>query len=622
MSWFHPHSVARRAATARLLMFGVAFVMLGKFFHTQLLTGGEYALQSEQNRIRRVPIAAPRGLIVDRHGEILAENVPGYSVALLATSADSLEATLDRLEGLVTLTPEARAAIRRTWVRNPLDPVVLDRDVGFETVSALEERRVAFPGLVIQSEPKRRYPLNEVAAHVLGYVSEITEDELAGGEVAGARPGALVGRDGVERVYDARLRGRDGQRFIEVDALGRTVRDHGVAPMLDPEPGDTLHTTIDAALQRYVARVFPAGMRGAVVVLDPRNGEVLSLYSSPSYDPNVFIGGVDPQAWRRLSSDPDHPLFNRAVQARYPPASPWKLLVAAMAMRRGLVTLDTHMQIPCRGGFQFGDRYWRCWKVEGHGDLNLEQAIAHSCDVYFYQLGLQLGLTNLLDDGTVLGAADRTGIDLPDERASFYPTSTAYYDRRYGPRGWTRGVSLNLAIGQGENTQTPINVAHFYAMLGNPTGQAPAPHLVVGEGRTGAASRRLDLRPDQLAGLRQALVSVVEGGTAIRSRIQDLHIGGKTGTAQNAQGPDHGWFVAFAPADAPEVVVAAIVEFGRHGSTVAPMVTSIIARHLLGPDSLRDRSDVRLVVPLDSVPASVPIVPTLPTQADSGPRTR
>jgi penicillin-binding protein 2 len=620
MTWFHAHSVARRAETAKVVVMTVAVILGVKFFHTQVITGGQYALQSEQNRVRRVPVPAPRGLIVDRHGEVLAENVPGYSVALLASSEDSLRSLLVRLDPLLSLSPDQEDLILRSWRRSPQDPVVVRRDAPFSTVSAMEERRVAIPGLVIQSEPKRLYPGGVFAAHVLGYVSQITEQELSDGAVTDARFGALVGRDGLERVYDARLRGRDGQRFVEVDALGRTVRDHGVAPALAPQPGDTLYTTIDAGLQRYVSEVFPAGMRGAVVVLDPRSGDILALYSAPSYDPNVFIGAVDPREWQRLSADPDHPLFNRAIQAAYPPGSPWKLLVAAIAMRRGLVNLDTRMEVPCRGGFQFGDRFWRCWRTEGHGHLNLAEAIAHSCNVYFYQLALQLGLTSFLEDAALLGAGERTGIDLPHEAASFFPRSTQYYNERFGPRGWTRGVSMNLAIGQGENTQTPINVAHFYAMLSSPTGQAMAPHLVRGEGRGGAAERRLQLSSDQLVGLRQALLAVVEGGTAARSRIRELHIGGKTGTAQNAQGDDHGWFVAFAPVEAPEIVVAAVVEFGLHGSTIAPMVTSIIARHLLGPGRPGE-SDGRLVVPLDSVPTSVPIVPVAP-RADNGPGTR
>lgn len=617
MSWFHPHEVARRAAVVRAIVVVIVGVLVIAFFRVQILSSGRYTLQSEQNRLRALPIPAPRGLLLDRHGAILAENVPGYSVALIAQSRDSLAALLDRLTPLLGLDSAARADVLRRYRRMPFEPVVIKRDVPFATVSALEERRVVVPGLVIQAEPKRRYPAGEIAAHVVGYVSEITEEELVGGEVAGARLGTLVGRDGLERQYDDRLRGRDGVRFVEVDALGRTVQDRGVAPSLPPEQGETIRTTLDLDLQRYVAEQFPADQRGAVVVLDPRSGEILALYSAPSYDPNEFIGGVDPRIWRTLSRDPRHPLINRAIQATYPPASPWKLLVAAIALRRGIVTMDSRMPIPCRGGMQYYNRYFRCWNVDGHGSVTLAEAIRYSCDVYFYQLGLQVGLTNLLQDATGLGMNAALGVDLPNERASFFPASTEYYNRRYGPRGWTQAVTLNLAIGQGENVQTPLNVAHFYAMLANANGQAPVPHLVRPQ-RTSQVA--LDLPPTAIEGLHEALVSVVERGTATRSRIADLRIAGKTGTAQNAHGPDHGWFVAFAPAEAPRVVVAAIVEFALHGSRVAPLVTRIIARHLLGPGA--GPGDYELVVPLDSAPQSVPILPDTLSAGDAGPGAR
>jgi penicillin-binding protein 2 len=398
--------------------------------------------------------------------------------------------------------------------------------------------------------------------------------------------------------------------------MGRTVRDQGVAPPLEPEPGETIRTSLDVNLQRFVVQVFPEGRRGAVVVLDPRTGELLALYSSPSYDPNAFIGGIEPGLWERLSQDPDHPMFNRAIQATYPPASPWKLLVAATALRRGIVTLYSRMPTPCRGGMQYYTRYFRCWKLDGHGDLNLADAIKYSCDVYFYQLGITLGVDAMLQDAGQLGMREPLGVDLPNERSSFMPPSTEYYNRRYGPRGWTSAVALNLAIGQGENSQTPINLAYFYAQLAHPTGRSPKPHFVESQG----APRVLDLPAASLAGLRQALVSVIEGGTATASRIADLHIAGKTGTAQNAHGADHGWFVAFAPAESPLVVVAAVIEFAEHGSAVAPMVTRIIARHLRGEAG--DLRDVRLVVPADSAPDAVPILPEERAGGGSGPGNR
>jgi penicillin-binding protein 2 len=507
-------------------------------------------------------------------------------------------------------------AIVRRYRRSPYDPVPVLRNAPFETVSALEERRVLVPGLVIQTEPKRRYPFDLATAHVIGYVSEISEQELASGDFPQARSGTLVGRDGLERTYDARLRGKDGVRFVEVDAMGRTVRDQGVAPPLEPQPGENLQTTLDIELQRFVMEVFPAGRRGAVVVLDPRTGGILAMYSAPSYDPNEFIGGIAPELWERLSQADDHPLINRAIQAAYPPASPWKLLVAATALKRGVVGFSSRMPSPCRGGIQYYTRFFRCWKVEGHGDVTLAQAIQYSCDVYFYQLGLMLGLDAMLQDAGELGMHDALGVDLPNERASFFPASTEYFNRRYGPRGWTNAVTLNLAIGQGENVQTPINMAYFYALLASPTGRPPVPHFV----QSDAAPRVLELPAASLAGLRAALVSVVEGGTATASRIADLHIGGKTGTAQNAHGPDHAWFVAFAPAEAPQVVVAAIVEFAEHGSAIAPMVTRIIARHLQGAPP--DPADARLVVPEDSAPGAVPILPRDPTRGPTEPGNR
>lgn len=607
MNWFHPHQLARRVRVAQGLLWLVGAVLLVAFLRVQVLSSSRYRVRSELNRMRSVPVPAPRGLITDRNGVVLAENEPGYWVGLLAPSADSLRATLKRVAPLLRLSPRDIEDAERAFRRTPYRPALLRRDASFDLVSALEERRVIMPGLVIQAEPRRRYPFGAIAAHVVGYVAEITEQELAAGTISGARPGLLVGRDGLEREYDDRLRGKDGKRFVEVDALGRSVREAEVGQSLAPEQGEAIRTTIDIDLQRYVAENFPAGMRGAVMAMDPESGAILAMYSSPAYDPNTFIGGVDPELWSQLSQAADFPLLNRAIQARYPPASPWKLVVAAMAMNRGLVDLSSHMPIPCRGGLQYYNRYFRCWKLEGHGDLTLAEAIQYSCDVYFYQLGLKFQLNSLLGDAGRLGFRDRSGIDLPNEIRPLFPASTEYYNQRYGPRGWTNAVTLNLAIGQGENAQTLANMVAFYAMLANPDGRAPQPHLVA---TRGAPSRSLELPPTALAGLREALVEVVQHGTAAGARVAELRIGGKTGTAQNPHGPSHGWFIAFAPADRPRVVVGAVVEFAEHGSAVAPLVNRIIARHLLGPTLPQlTAADYQIVLPDDSAPGPVPILP-------------
>jgi penicillin-binding protein 2 len=393
--------------------------------------------------------------------------------------------------------------------------------------------------------------------------------------------------------------------------MGRTVRTADVAAALEPQQGDTLHTTLDITLQEFVARSFPAGARGAVVAMRPRTGDILALYSAPSFDPNAFIGGVEPEIWADLSRSEASPLLNRAIQARYPPASPWKLVVAAIAASRGLVDLNTRMPIPCRGGLQYGNRYFRCWRPEGHGDVTLSEAIQYSCDVYFYQLGMQLDVRNMLADVGRLGFRDPTGVDLPGEIAPLFPASTEYYNRRYGPRGWTRAVALNLAIGQGENAQTPLKMVTFYAGLASDGGRVVVPHLVA-PGPTDEMSLGLDQR--HLAGLRQALLSVVQGGTAAAARVANLRIAGKTGTAQNSHGPDHGWFIAFAPEDDPQIVVGAVVEFAEHGTAVAPLVNRVIAYHLLGPASIPALAGgYDLVLPGDSAPEPVPILPDTAT---------
>ena len=611
MNWFHPYVMARRARSARLLVGGlVAFLVLA-FFRVQVLASSRYRLRSEENRLRPVTIPAPRGLILDRHGVVLAENVPGYSVSLIASSPESLSAVLRRIAPLVPLSTVEIAQLEQSYSRVPHQPVVIRRDASLELVSALEERRVVMPGLVVQAEPKRRYPFGSTAAHAVGYVAEITEEELAADTIRGSRPGALVGRDGLERTYDRRLRGRDGIRYVEVDALGRTVRTAEVAATLEPQQGDTLRTSLDIGLQEFVARSFPAEARGALVAMHPGTGEVLALYSAPSFDPNAFIGGYEPETWAALARSEASPLLNRAIQARYPPASPWKLVVAAAAAARGIVDLDTRMPIPCRGGLQYGNRYFRCWRPDGHGDVTLAEAIQYSCDVYFYQLGMQLELRNMLADVGRLGLGDPTGVDLPGELRSQFPASTEYYNRRYGPRGWSRAVTLNLAIGQGENAQTPLNMVAFYAGLANPRGQVPRPHFV----SAGAAEgRSLGLDDQQLDGLRQALVSVVQGGTAVAARVANLRIAGKTGTAQNPHGPDHGWFIGFAPAEDPQIVVGAVVEFAEHGTAVAPLVSRVIAFHLLGPASVATLAGgYELVLPGDSAPEPVPILPDTST---------
>ncbi len=596
--------MARRQAVARAVLWVALSALVVAFFRAQILEHGKYQLQSETNRLRPIPLPAPRGIITDRNGKIIAENVPGYTVSLLPGNESVIRAALTRIAPILKLDSATTKKVLARYRRAPYLPALVLSDAKFPVVSELEEHRLVIPGLLIQPEPKRYYPDSAIAAHLAGAIGEVTEAERAQQRFAGVRLGGLVGKDGLERAYDDSLRGADGLRFVEVSALGHVVREAGAAPILAPVPGSPIHTTIDLELQRYVARIFPAGRRGAVVAMNPNTGEILALYSAPGFDPNAFVGGVDPEYWRHLNENEAHPLFDRAIQARYPPGSTWKLAIAAMALKRGLVTLNSRMPIACRGGLQYGNRFFRCWMANGHGALTLTEAITQSCDVYFYQLGLKLGLTSLLEDANAWGFRSPTGVDLPGEMRPDFPTGPEYYDRLYGARRWTAAVTLNLAIGQGENAQTLVNMVRFYQMLATDGRERP-PYLV----HPPASDLSLGLTPGQLAGLRQAMISVVERGTArgAAGRFGTITIAGKTGTAQNPHGPPHGWFIGFAPADKPEIVVGAIVEFAREGPYVAPLVARVIARYL-GADST-EAPDIRLTLPTDTAPHPMQLLP-------------
>ncbi len=582
MNGFDSYRVRERADVAQLVLVA-AFVLLGgAFFRTQVIQHEKFQLRAETNRLRPISLTAPRGTIFDRDGQVIAENVPGYSVKVLAPSVDSLHAVLARIGRFVPLdTAEVEEVVRRFRLAR-YQPAVVFGDADFETIARLEEHRAALPGLVIQSEPKRLYPAGKAVAHLVGYVSEVTENDLTAQRYPGADLGTIVGKAGLEREYDDTLRGIEGVRYMEVNARGRLVREDAGGASLQPTPGRPILTTIDLDLQRYIDSIWPAGVRGAMVAMTP-GGQVRALYSAPTYDPNVFVGGISRANWRALNTDEARPLLNRAIQTRYPPASPFKLAIGAMALKRGLIGLDTKMPQPCRGGMRLGNRVFRCWKKEGHGSLDLIGAVAKSCDVYFYQVGLRLGLKAILDDGVLMGFKEPSGIDLENEKNPIWPASTAYFDKLYGPRHWSPpATTLNFSIGQGEITQTLINMMKFYEGLAS-EGKSSTPYVVH---PTSKEEVDLGLTAAQLDGLRESLIAVVERGTAAASRKRDLAIAGKTGTAQNSHGKDHGWFIGFAPSDKPELIVGAIMEFAEHGSSVAPYVTQTLKRQLLGPDTV------------------------------------
>ena len=579
---FHPNDIRRRGIAANVIVSLVLLFLGAGFFRTQVLEHADYKLQSETNRLREVPLPAPRGVIYDRNGKPIADNVVGYSVSVLAQKEDTLRAVLQRLSGTINITPSQIDQAVRRFRRAPARPAVILPDASFDVVSVLEEHRMQFPGLIIQSSPRRFYPDGPVVAPFVGYTGEISENELARPEFADYKAGQQIGKMGLERAYESQLRGREGSQFVEVDARGRVVSGEGAArPDLLPVAAPPLYTNIDLDLQRYVASIFGDSLIGGAVAMDPKTGAVLALYSSPTPDYNRFIGGVPAAYYDSLRTDSRRPLYNKALQGQYPPGSTWKLATTVMGLETGAVTMADRMPMPCTGGMQYGNRYFRCWDKRGHGSVTLAGAIAKSCDVYFYQLGIKLGLARLLAGGVSLGMDSRTGIDLPGENRPRFPESTEYFNRKYG-RNWSQSVVLSMAIGQGDNSQTILNMARFYTALAT-DGMAAKPEIVRAKPER---SEIMKLTPQQLDQVRGALVGVVEGGTASASAIKGVQLAGKTGTAQtgtldaNGKELNHAWFVGFAPANDAKIVVAVMIEFGGHGTRAAAIASAIIANYL------------------------------------------
>ena len=575
----HPIEVLQRARIARSVLTLVFVALASAFFRAQVVRSEEFALQSESNRLREVPLPGARAIIYDRNKEIIAENIAGYSVSILTPKEDSLRAAMRALARVVNIDSAQQERVIRRFRNAPNRPAVIFNDAPFDIVSVLEEHRIEFPGLIIQSAPKRYYPDGPAVAAFVGYTGEISPQDLLKEKFADYKAGQQVGKGGLELQYEARLRGSEGMRYVEVDARNRVVRESGVRPDVAPEAPAPMMTNIDMDLQRFAHEYFGDSLRGAMVALEPATGKVLALYSAPTYDINKFIGGVSSEYYASLQADERRPLYNKATQGTYPPASTYKLATAAIALERGIVTMDTHMEQPCTGSFMYGGRPFKCWDHNGHGDISLAQAIAKSCDVYFYQLGLKMGLLNLVAGGVRLGFLGKAGIDLPEESQARFPDGAKYFDKKYGPRGWTNssGMVLNMSIGQGDNAQTPLNMAKFYTALAI-DGKSATPRIV---DTTIVRTETLNLDPVKLRGLQLALGDVLTRGTGAGAQIKGLTIAGKTGTAQNNDKTrDHAWFVGYAPVEQPKIVVAVLLEYGLHGTAAAKVATKMMERYL------------------------------------------
>jgi penicillin-binding protein 2 len=464
-------------------------------------------------------------------------------------------------------------------------PRVVKHDVGFEQVSRIAERAEELPGVSLQVTNVRHYPQGSLAAHLLGHVGEISEAEVELLREQGYRPGDFVGRTGLEKVYERDLRGSDGERFLEVDAVGRVIGPFRGRDPIPPVTGHTLRLHLDARIQA-IAESLLVGRRGAACVLDVATGGVLALASAPTFDSNLFATGIASADWQRLNTDPQVPLLNRAVQAVYAPGSTFKVVSFSLALDENVVALRGRQSKPCWGGYQFGNRYFRCWEEAGHGYLDLEGGLVQSCDVYFYQVGEQLAVDQLARYAREAGLGEPTGIDLPQELTGNVPSSD-WLDRRYGKGRWSRGTMLNLIIGQGENLVTPLQLARLSCAIAR-SGEFTAPRIAASVDADDGTQLRFPLltqrkwsvSPQTTQRLQEAMRRVVADstGTARGCRVPGWTVAGKTGTAENPHGHPHSWFMGYAPTERPEVAFSVVVESGGHGSDVALPIARTILR--------------------------------------------
>lgn len=579
----------------------IAFLILfARLFYLQILEGEALRRQSASNSIRLQHIDPPRGLIFDRHHNLLADNRPAFNLRITPKDARPIDDILKKVATYLGVDPAAVAAkVKRARGVPSYKPVVLLADINRNQLATFETHKYDLPGVSVSVKSQRQYLNATEVVHIIGYMSEINASELKQRKYARYRGGDRIGKSGVEKALEHVLKGKRGGRQVEVNATGQVV---GVLKTVDARPGNSVYLTIDLALQKKASQLM-AGRAGAVVAMDPRNGEILALVSSPSYDPNAFVSGMSSETWAKLLTNPLHPLVNKAIRGEYPPASTYKIITAMAGLEEGLVDVET--EFFCPGYYKFGDRTFRCWKKTGHGNVNIVRALAESCDVFFYHLGQLLGIDRLSWYARSFGLGAATGLDLDREAKGL--VATAGWKKQRTGRAWQKGETLNAAIGQGYNLTTPLQMAVVIAAMAN-GGKRFRP-LILKQVQNSAGEVLFKSKPELLGRLpvskttfalvKQGLYEAVNtaGGTAWKVRARQVSVSGKTGTAQvvarsqdengspkkktRYEFRDHAWFVGFGPSEAPRIAVAVIVEHGGHGSSVAaPVVMELIETYI------------------------------------------
>jgi len=592
-----PAEIQRRLPLLAAFIIIAVLVLFARLWYLQAVKGEYYYGLAESNRIRPVKLRPPRGIIYDRNGRPLVENVLTFDISLVPEDIPDLGETIEKLASIVALKPEAISALldNAASARSTYEPIKIQEVAPWNEVAMVEAHQDELPGAIIEPEHQRHYPYAGLASHQLGYIGKVTQAQRKQEQTD---VGLLTGQGGLEKIYDRLLKGIAGKRMIQVNAAGRKVKDLGSD---EPRPGTDIYLTIDLDVQKAAEDALGA-RAGAVVAMDPNTGEVIALASHPTYDPNLFPRGISPKDWERLMNDPTHPLYNRAIQSVYPPGSTFKIIVALAGLDSGVIKLDD--TVNCSGSLKSGRHSFRCWKRGGHGAISLHRAIVESCDVYFYTMGERIGWDRVAEYARKLGYGSVTGILLPDEKPGLVPT-TAWKKKRTG-EAWYGGDTYINSIGQGFVLVSPIQACRMISAVAN-GGTLLQPILLkqtrnreTGEIRTFPPEHRdkVRLSAEALREVQGALAGVVAepGGTAHGAATPLATVAGKTGTAQviaqkvagrklSADTTDHAWFVAYAPVDKPVIAVAVLVEHGGHGgAAAAPVAKKVIEEYIAKHD--------------------------------------
>lgn len=549
-------------------------------WYLQIIKGGEFKERAVENCIRSLVEDAPRGHIYDRQGEILVTNRPAVVISIIPAEVDNLEELSKRLGKIIGLSEDVIVQKVKKHTDNPFKPVQILDDCKKDIVIEIEEKKEELKGIILEVKPRRNYLYQELAAHCLGYVGEIDKEELQRLGNPKFQGGDIIGKAGLEKYYDDILRGEKGGKEVEVDALGREI-----ATLLfqKPIPGKDLVLTIDKDLQIYGENLL-YGKKGSIILSNPYTGEVLALVNRPSFNPNLFACGISYSDWERLSSDPEYPLTNRSVQSAYPPGSAFKIVTAIAALEEGIT--DRKRKVYCSGTFELADQNFTCWKESGHGSLSIIDAIAHSCNIYFYTMGKELGIEGFSKYMHKFGLEEKVGIDLPAETSGMIPS--AEWKQREFKQVWFPGDDINLSIGQGYLLLTPLQI-HSIICAVTTDGNIYRPHLIkeiispegnVVERIKPEISRKVSISANTFQIVKEGLRATILKGTGWRANSKELSIAGKTGTAQNPQGETHAWFAGFAPYENPEVCITVFIENGGEGGEIAaPIARAMLEKY-------------------------------------------